>query len=58
MASVVVVERGQLKALAKASESLDDKIDGGVASICGHALIPEARAKAEELLKPVKAGIW
>lgn len=59
MASVVVTERGRLKALAKASEGLGDKIDAAVATICGSALIPEARTKAVELLAgPVKAGIW
>lgn len=59
MASVVVAERGQLRALAKASEGLGDKIDGARAAIFGSALIPEARTKAEQLLAgPTRAGIW
>jgi hypothetical protein len=59
LAATVVEQRGKLRSIAKASEGLGDKIDAARAAICGAALIPEARAKAGELLAgPVEAGIW
>jgi hypothetical protein len=59
LAATVVTQRGQMRALEKASEGLGDKIDAARATICGHALIPEARTKAELLLAgPTRAGIW
>jgi hypothetical protein len=59
-AATVVAKRGSspYRILAKASEGLADKIDASVAAVSGFALIPDARVKAAELMKPKRAGVY